>query len=316
MSSALSRNENIDALRVIAALGVVFIHAASSAEILPFALINAITRFSVPVFFMISGYCMLTKEYAVKNILCKAVRLLLLMLGWSAVYCVISRPENFIKELLLGPVHFWYFYAAVALYLITPLLSVFCRNTDRQTYRYILILLFILGCVVNVMLMTSLFPAFNEIIQKTKFSPQTGFIFCYMLGGYVKRFSFSSKERYTATICGLIGVVATLCAILLFESDIAVSFYSPAVMASAVMVFSFVEHSHNKVITKLSALAPYTLGIYVLHVLVLTYISQPLFSFMEYKGFIYVTANALFTFTVSLFISYTLKKMPFIKKLI
>ncbi len=329
MSSAQSRNSNIDALRVIAALGVVFIHAASSAETFPFALINAITRFSVPVFFMISGYFMLNKEYSVKRILSKSVRLLLLMLGWSTVYCIVNTltnpPQAFsaigtLKEILLGPVHFWYFYAAIAVYLITPLLSVFCRNADKQTYRYILVLLFILGCVVNIILMTSLFPTLEEILQKAKFSPQTGFVFCYLLGGYVNRFSLSSHERSASVFSGLVGVVISLSAILLLNtyfpeySNIAISFFSPAVMASAVMIFCAAEHTDK--FSKIAVLAPYTLGIYILHILVLTYISQPLFSFMQYKGFLYVTANALFTFAVSLLCSYILKKIPFTKKLI
>ncbi|MBR3870672.1 MAG: acyltransferase family protein [Clostridia bacterium] len=315
MSPAKSRNSNIDALRVIAALGVVFIHAASYADILPFALFNAITRFSVPVFFMISGYCMLDKDYPVKNILSKALRFFLILLGWSAVYCVISRPENFVKELLLGPVHFWYLYTAIALYLITPMLSVFCKNADRQTYRYMLALLFISGCIINVMLMTARFPLLDEILQKTKIWAQTGFIFCYLLGGYFKKFSFSKRERFVWVTIGLIGVVASFFAILFTKSDIAISFYSPAVTASAIAVFAVVQTASNKFIQKVSVLAPYTLGIYILHILILNYVSQPLFSFMQ-KGFVYVLANAVVTFAISLGISYILKKIPILKKTI
>ena len=70
------RQMNMDALRVIAAVAVVFIHAASYSSQVTFAFFNAVTRFSVPVFFMISGYFMLGRDASPKTALGKELMLM------------------------------------------------------------------------------------------------------------------------------------------------------------------------------------------------------------------------------------------------
>lgn len=317
------RQSNMDALRVIAAVAVVFIHAASGALAVPFAAFNAVTRFGVPVFFMISGYFMPGKDYTAKDILKKTAKLFLIMLLWSCVYSavdIISGVSSWggvhalIKTVLEGPVHFWYFYAAMILYLFTPLLAPFCKNAEKGIYEYILALFFIFGCIVYMLSASGISPTLDILLGKAKFSAQTGFLLCFCLGYYFRRFGVRGKILTVVYILGALGAVSTFFAAQGTIRELAISFFSPAVMLTAVAVFAAFTQSGREF--KLSHLAGYTRGVFIIHVLVLRYVNAFLSPLLGAKGFAYVALTGTVTTALSFLITFILKKIPLVKKVI
>ena len=132
-------------MRLLAAYFVVLIHAAwrfSAAEVIWLSA----ARFSVPLFVIISGFYLLASPQPGRKLIEKTLRLLWLMLFWSAVYYLYVRLTGTMSGgaaalavyLLTQPVHLWYLYAAAALYLFTPVFFVFAEHAGRSVYRYAL----------------------------------------------------------------------------------------------------------------------------------------------------------------------------------
>lgn len=118
-----------DVMRLVAAFFVVMIHCAASRSVSGLVY-NTVARFSVPVFVLISGYILLPSDRETGYFLQKCARTfgtLLLTAGLYACYQLLTGRmadtgvKALVKTLLCEPSHLWYLYAAMALYLLTPL---------------------------------------------------------------------------------------------------------------------------------------------------------------------------------------------------
>lgn len=154
-----------DTLRLIASCFVVFMHTASGALRYDVAghagwyLLTAITgaAFSaVPLFFMLSGYLLTASEQtaSVKVLWKKRLpRLIVPLLFWSVCLIVFQlRVERnltagaFLERLLSclqqpANVSYWFLYALVGMYLISPVLCAGLRRLDRAGEVFLLLLI-------------------------------------------------------------------------------------------------------------------------------------------------------------------------------
>jgi surface polysaccharide O-acyltransferase-like enzyme len=152
-----------DILKVIAVLGVIFLHV-SAPFLVPFSpsrewwignIYDSLSRWCVPLFVMISGALILPKagKVPVKQFLLVRVRRILVpFLIWSAVYFFyrIHIKEDplvwfaFFRILLTEPVyyHLWFIYMLVVLYLFAPAISAFLNNSSRKHAWYLIVLWF------------------------------------------------------------------------------------------------------------------------------------------------------------------------------
>lgn len=135
------RNHNIDSLRTILALLVVFIHFPVSYDVW----INPLSRCTIPSFYIISGYFISwDKDQGVK----KAIRTMFLMaIVWGLIYWIYDNIRNVIfytpqelKELLLfnrvaHGFHLWY----LAAYLYALFLTFFYLHLNLLRWRYVAI---------------------------------------------------------------------------------------------------------------------------------------------------------------------------------
>ena len=165
-----------DVMRLVAAFFVVMIHCAASRSVSGLVY-NTVARFSVPVFVLISGYILLPSDRETGYFLQKCVRTfgtLLLTAGLYACYQLLTGRmvdtgvKALMKTLLCEPSHLWYLYAAMALYLLTPLLRVFHRHARRQEYVYALAFCFFFGSVVYTLVYSGWFPVVNQLMDNTK----------------------------------------------------------------------------------------------------------------------------------------------------
>lgn len=143
----------IDFLKVICTFMVVLIHAVGLAYgNLPIGskqwnmvlFLNALPRFAVPVFIMISGVLLLNKEISMKKMMQNVKHALFLLISWNIVYIFLQAvlwgpSEDIMYQILSLPVqqgpsgHLWYAYFIVWFYIFSPVLaSMYQALTMRQ----------------------------------------------------------------------------------------------------------------------------------------------------------------------------------------
>ena len=326
-SGLRTRDTNTDVMRLIASFFVVMIHVSATGGAVGSAW-NSISRFSVPMFVLISGYYLLDKNLGISAVLKKVASLFAVMVAWSAVYyChgLMVHTQEFsllgcVKYLLTEPVHLWYFYALMALYLFTPLLNLVYHHASKEVYRYILVLTFLSGTCLTMLLRVDSLSFLAVIVEKMKFPYALGFFFLYLLGGYIRKYTITRKK---AVYC--IGLAASLLSAVAaavfaghaFVNDVLFSFFYPGNVLAAFAFFLFCNsHSlpkSDKLATVLRTCAGATLGVYVLHPLIMTLFAP--YDFLAGSALL-IPIRALVMYTISLGCSSLLKRIPVLKRLV
>ena len=259
----------VDRLRLLACLGVVMLHSSAGTGTGDLIL-NALFRFSVPVFVIISGWFQLSASP--KRMGRKCAILVGRFFLWSAFYLVIRKliwdiwPEDVLVYLLTEPVHLWYLYAAAALCILTPALIPFVRSADASEYRYALTLCFVIGCVCVTLVRLGWIPVLAVILDKSKLPQMLGFLFLYLLGGYFRRFGMGSRKSWIA-VGVLSSIVSALSCTGAYNQQF-LSFISPNVVLAGAACFVVcmtarpVAERYQGVLRKASEC---TMGIYLLH---------------------------------------------------
>ena len=146
----------LDVLRVVAIFAVVTVHvatqnwdkiAAGTEENVVLAVFDAVARFAVPIFVMISGALMLGREISLKKCLKKIGKLAIVWVFWCLFYAGMTLAmgkgtEAALKDLAFGHFHMWFLPMIAALYLITPALKWISKN-QRWCVVVIIVLLVI-----------------------------------------------------------------------------------------------------------------------------------------------------------------------------
>ena len=143
----------LDFLRVFSMIFVVMIHvvfdlfnnaAVSSSEWQIFNAYDSLSRWSVPVFVMISGALFLDSKKPFGQILKKNVlRLAIAYVVWTIIYSIICNIyyndfNTTLDQLINGHFHMWFILMMIGLYLVTPLLRKIVE--EKSTIRLFLIL--------------------------------------------------------------------------------------------------------------------------------------------------------------------------------
>lgn len=325
-------NPATDLMRIIAAFFVIMIHSSGIGS--PIAIIlNSLSRFSVPVFVIISGYYMLDRNIGIRRLFQKSIHLFVIMLLWSGIYfiydclCgfyVFTDIPNLLTYLLTQPLHLWYIYASIALYLLTPILYVFCRNASRKEHLYALAVTFSFGSIIVIMLRSEQFPLVDTIINKMKIPYTMGFIFLYLLGNYFKKYDIIYKK--TIYFIGILGTLATIMGTLILSTDeklkeLLFSFFAPNVLISGVAFFLFIQEffqsHHVKRGAMLHQIAGYTLGIYLLHPLILQLFNlSSVRNELRSASDLWIIPETLIVFIITALFTALIKKIPLVRRLV
>lgn len=156
----------LDLLRCAAAVAVVLLHAAAlcwakvplrSSSWLGLALLDSAVRWSVPVFFMITGALFLTRPapVAVRTILTRSLpRLATAFVFWALAYRLFAAFEkgrqptvfSIVREMPRGYYHLWFLPVMMGVYLLLPVLWHIFQ--DRVLVRY-LVTLWLVGVLLK-----------------------------------------------------------------------------------------------------------------------------------------------------------------------
>jgi surface polysaccharide O-acyltransferase-like enzyme len=302
-----AKPQNIDwisSLRLIALYAVIILHTTSPLLMahgkVPIAdwwqgdFLNALVRFAVPVFVMITGALLLHREYEIGDFLKKRLtRVVIPFLFWSLVYIWYSWYNDEIKfgndgwaniRLVLhllktgSSYHLWYVYMLIGLYFFIPVIGKFVRNASEKEIRYFLIVWFAV--------MTITQPYLSHINPSVDMHYFAGFAGYLVLGHYLAFKEFDIKNLRGWMIVLFLFSIALIAfgshALMAYPKYPGTMFYEPVnpavvmLSASVFMIAKLTSFKMSPRITRIRDFAgSYNYGIYLAHALVLYFLDDP-----------------------------------------
>lgn len=325
----------IDILRIVGMIGVITIHITKNtietfglsgmAKIF-FLIICNLCNFTLPLFVMVSGSLLLSKDICYKEIFVKYIKRMLLVIifiggifAFMEEFYINRRIDvllfyNVINRIITGRLweHMWYLYLIIALYLITPLLRVWCKNSDKRSQQVLLIILFI-----TTVLKYDMSNLFN--IDIAFYVPITvGFVFAYLFGYYLYNNEISSKMQI---ILNILGILAVITIILLTYFNIAcylidyTSTLSIIVTANVYLLIKKVNIASIKICNIISLLGECSFGIYIFHQLFINIIYKILkFNIILNFPYVFLPIYILVIFITTFICVYLLRKINVMRK--
>ena len=330
--------EGVQLMRAVACVLVVLSHVPQGTLVphsdvwTTYYIIRSFVRIGVPIFLMISGYLLLDKSDDIFLFYTKrAKRIIPPFIFYLLVYYLLVTLQNkasfsvgsfitYVHE--GGPIHMWYIFSLIGVYLFMPFLRrIFQSTTDREKLTY---------CVLWFMF-CSIIP-FCKILFGYNFDVISLFAlntFAWQLG-YV--FVGACLKNITIKHPGLFGLCSILCCAAIATISISWSFFSgiehvefihrqsPFYYIAAITTFMALKdckYSHisyfKKIIVELST---HSFGIYMVHIIVLAclkvlYIS-PQYAFPWLMNFF---SAALAVAISCMFVKYA-KKIPYVKSIV
>ena len=288
----------LDFLRCLAICFVVVLHSIASTLVNPECyqcntwylciLIDPFDRTGVPLFFMISGYLLLSRSNTERiwNFYRHNIpKLVIPLTVWSFIYYAGEvvcgqhpiEVNQFLSRFLNQGVsyHMWFIYTLMGIYLLCPFLK---RMVDHCTAKQLVVLL------VVILFPTTLRPILNQVLPVSiyLFDPMMeGLIGYFLLGYLLGRAELGKKPRILIYLSGIVGYAACLLGNLAQASPEGISLpmnggymLNHYLLASGLFVFfcTFFKIHDNKT-DKLSNLlekaSNLTFGVYWIHVLIL-----------------------------------------------
>ena len=227
-----------------------------------------------------------------------------------------------------GYYHLWFLYMLLGLYLITPFLKTFLKNSKQL--KLFLLISFIFGIALPELVdILTIMPShintvglsFNHALDSVGFGKLIGYSFYYVLGYYLHHKKLNIKTVKLFYIGGLIGLLSTFFATWWFSSMIGsptVIFLKDLTINNVLMsvgLFTFMKYrpSKNYISNLLIRMSKYSLGIYVMHVLFLENVFVLLPSMPIYFD---ISIKAVCCFFVCLAVSFCLSKIPLLKRIV
>jgi len=321
------RKYSIDMLRIISAIAVIVIHAVSSPiangmgvidinVIENLELIHVLMNWSVPVFFIITGYCLMNKtectyQYCFLHVLKYIGILFTIGLFYSLLEEVfLAKTFNgdiFVKcvmDVIGGNLwdHMWFIYSIIGIYLVMPVIHCFFRQ-DKNSIIILTSLLFLFNI---------LCPTVNKVISVGIDFPFCNYLFYVCFGGIIAKVKTKKEIVGICCVAGIISIVWIIVDInrsLFGYNHLAVCF-----MAIAVFVgFSHMEIKQNEMLKEISECS---LGIYLIHPFFINIVIKVLkLDLLTHMPYIKVMLFVVFLFVVSFITTYVLRKIPYVKKL-
>ena len=281
------RNNNLDFLRILAALAVILLHVSAavvttkpdiySVKWWTGNVADAFSRWCVPVFVMISGALLLSgfsssspTDFYKK----RAVRILPSIFFWTLVYTIfrwlIDRKfsvQMAVTNIVQGVPHhhLWYLYMTLGLYFVTPFLHLLVSGSQLGGLRLLIVGSFIISTIEYVF-------GGRSVTFLPRFLPFIGY---FLAGHYLLAHpdEFKAKASFFGILAVACGAGIAVSTGALFPSlgarswGIMYSYLNPVVIVMSVCLFLFFVRTERSMAMHgfTQHLAPITLGIYVIH---------------------------------------------------
>ena len=332
-----------DLLRTVAIFFVVLIHCVAtqftslpvdSRSWLVANLFESISRWAVPIFIMISGAIHLSmnrdfKTFFKKNIL----KLTIILFSWNFIYATVglingSSFSDFIYSFIGGHYHLWFLYMLLGLYFMTPFFKKFLDNP--KNVKLFLLISFIFGIALPELSdifsilpspLNSVGSGLNHALGVAGFGKLLGYSFYYILGYYLHHKTLDIKTKKIIYIAGVLSVAITFFATWGFSiftnSPVAILLKDLTInnVLVSIALFTYTKHhiKKNFISNLLIRTSKYSLGIYVIHILIL----ENVLIFLPFMPTIIdVPIKAILCFSISLIATFCIHKIPLLKKIV
>ncbi len=297
-----------------------------------------ISRNGVPLFFMMSGFLLLSKEEDTITFFRKrAAKILVPFIVWSVIYDIyVSHPFvetgvtleallDMAVRILRGPraAHLWFFYSLIGLYFFTPILRPFVANAKKSDIIYFI------GLWIVIMPVMFILEEFTPIKNGFELYYAAGYIGYFLLGYYLGRLVTTPRLLWTAAALFAVGFVSTF-AVFYFnlspqDNELPFRSYpSLNIIVMAIGAFIFVKAAGERMRPHIAAISslvsPSTFGIYLIHSFVLIGMAAAWESF----GFETASGNSILViplvtipaFLISWGVTALMRKVPVLRALV
>ncbi len=352
MEQARKNHFYADVIRVLAVFMVMLIHSAATLlnkwDEIPFDFwmwgnaYDSLARASVPLFIMLSGALILGKQEETAAFFKKRFsKLLFPFIFWVTVYINwrifymghVLPVDKMIIEIFTGPVyyHLWYLYMVIGLYIITPVLRKLLKVIEQSELHYLFLIWFIWNAALPLIGYLIYLYAGYSVYLGVKIPMIMGYTGYYILGYFLSKKTFSQSAingwwaiLAASTLATFLGTWAFTDAAKGFQA-ILYDYFSPTVVLQAMALFIILMQKGNALETKIPAagksllalLGKYSLGMYLVHVLLLTALGDGGLGFKLHGSSFHpafaVPVTAIVSFILSFIIVDLLARIPGIR---
>ncbi|MBQ6841308.1 MAG: acyltransferase family protein [Bacilli bacterium] len=329
----------LDTLRVLSMFLVIVIHVAnyycrafsqiSSLSYFGAVIFNAIARVSVPIFFMISGALLLSKEYDEKKNFQRIKKMIITLTIFTIVYLLWDKFymhkefTNYIG-LLTSPERsmLWFMYAIIAIYIALPFIKCMTDNMNEKLDKSFIVLWMLFNGVVY------LLNLFVDLDVKYLVPILSGTYYLgYFIAGYLiykyKDVIASKKNNILWIIVLVLSLTATIGFTYVRSLDFNryydnfLAYRSIFVILSSLSIFLLIYFNlPNKKIKLVSFVSPYSFGVYLVHGIILNFLMEDILSYIKINSFIGIPICVIILSIFSVIVVALLKKVPVLKKYI
>lgn len=347
--SGKKRMVHYDLLRIIAAFSVVMLHSCAqfwdSLDInsLEWKIAdgyNAVSRFGVPVFVMLSGSLLLSKEYKldVKRLYTHNIlRLVTAYVFWSCMYGLLDcfffgfdslGWKDILREMLFGRYHLWFLPMIIGIYMLLPILRVWVHNAEKKNLQYFLVLFFILKILVQTM--REIWPSgtLAYVLGLTEIELACGYVGYFILGYYIAHIGVARKYHKMIYISVIPSAVLNIVLgnMLSVRAGVPLGgIYDSFGLFTFCIVFAqFLFFTEVMSRLQYSGRTAYiiegfsigTMGVYMMHIGVMEILEKCGFHSMTIPNIAGIPLHAAVCFIICMCISLLLHRLPFVGKYI
>lgn len=322
----INRNVNIDLIKCIACIAIVGLHAVGMNNYSIYYLCGC----GVPLFFMVNGYLMLSKDSIdYPYIFRKFIQIAKVVFFWNLL---ITVPVVVFRKKLVNPIslsfksllqqgylwHFWFFGALLLLYLVLPPLHRLCKK-DLRIHIFLLLLCFGVCLAMSLLSMKKGYPLYAYVPQTLRLWI---WLFFFLLGG-IMPVIFHKIQKLPMALHAILFLSSALInnsslkhiSLFITQSRIAEYYYD--YISSIVFYFMLftlllrvpIKEAWQKKISFASSL---TMGIFILHPIILTGVH----AIHPISGQAAPIAFWIILTLVSAMLTHFMSKIPLVKELV
>lgn len=263
--SETKRNTGLDIARIIAMLAVIILHSAynSTAKVL--------VSFCVLLFVMVSGALWLNEARSITSgkLIKSILRIVVAFIFWSCIYTILYPEGNgiydFVRQLIIGPFHFWYCYMIIGLYAVLPILK--SIQKDKKVFTYFFIISFITAILLPSLASIGPLSGFIEILAGTRIYIGLGYVFYFVLGHLLLKNRFSVTFKIVYCILGIGSCISMFYIDLGGDFSLLKMIYTSTVFILAMELGKLIKS--EKIQAALSFLSKQCFTVYLIHILVI-----------------------------------------------
>ncbi len=348
-TKANSRLIHYDLLRIFACFSVVMLHSAAQfwyslpvddPNWLVANSYDAIFRFGVPIFIMISGVMFLDspKEIQVKRLFTHNIlRIFVIYAVWSVAYGLFDcrryplatiNKGVVMDEIIANRYHLWFLPMIAGIYFLLPILKQWICNAPKKNIEYFIVLFVFLQVGKETLLAVFKHPLIGYFTGFINLYMVAGYLGYFIIGYYIAHYGMDKKWHKWIYLSGILSaffniLLGNYLAVRTGQAtgDIYDSFgiFTFCIVISIFLFFSdrmskiTFGRGVGKLITEVSKA---TFGIYLMHIALIEYLEPLGIHSMMIPPILGIPLLALGCFVVCFLASALLRRIPFVGKYI